>query len=143
MKFLVVAILSMFAFLPPAVAQSSDTEAISQAIETLGRAMIAADAGQLERITLPQLMYGHSGGRVENQAAFIANLTSGKVRFHAVRVNRPNISVEGDLALVRHQAVYQVELGGKSSTVETELFQVWRKSSGAWKLLARQAFNPS
>ncbi len=143
MKSLITAIFSMLLVLLPAAAQTSDASAVSQAIVSLGKAMIAADASQLERLTSPQLSYGHAGGQVQTQAEFIAGATSGKVVFRDIKVDRPVLVIDGDVALDRHQATYQVEMGGKSSTVEIEIFHVWTKRDGVWRLLARQAFKLS
>jgi hypothetical protein len=62
----------------PVVAQSSDEVAMAQAVEAFRNAVLKADRGQFEPLTADQLSYGHSAGRVENQAQFIDGATSGR-----------------------------------------------------------------
>ena len=56
---------------PAARAQPAEEAAVAQAAERLRAAMLAADRGQLDALTAPQLSYGHSSGTVEDKARFI------------------------------------------------------------------------
>lgn len=143
MKSFLAGLLFTIAFQTPATAQSSDADAVSQATASLMKAMVAASATDLERVTLPQLSYGHAGGQVQNQREFIAGATSGRVVFRDIKVSRPVLLIDGDIALDRHLATYHVEIGGKTSTTDVEILHVWRKRDGQWRLFARQAFKAS
>jgi len=47
--------------------QTGKESAVSAAVEALRKAMIAADKSALDQLTIPELSYGHSSGRLENR----------------------------------------------------------------------------
>ena len=120
--------------------QTGKESAVSAAVEALRKAMIAADKSALDRLTAPELSYGHSSGRLENQAEFIAALTSGKSGFSAIDLSGQTVNVVDNVALVRH-----VFDGTRSNAPAGEaklnlaILTVWLQQQGEWKLLARQA----
>ena len=54
----------------PALAESGDSGAVEQAVETLRKAMLAADKAKLESLVADQLSYGHSGGTIQDKMDF-------------------------------------------------------------------------
>jgi ketosteroid isomerase-like protein len=131
----------MLAMVAPAQAQSADDAAVAKAIETLSRAIVAADKAALEKITLPELSYGHSAGKVENQKQFVDALVTKQTVITAIENAKMSSTVVGDIAISRGTATYMVGGGaGPATKAELTLLLVWRKRGGEWKLLARQAF---
>ena len=82
--------------------QSKEANAVAAAVETLRKAMIAADRSTLEKLTTGELSYGHSSGRIENRAEFIDALTSGKSGFSAIELSDQTIDVVDKIGIVRH-----------------------------------------
>ncbi|UPY36356.1 nuclear transport factor 2 family protein [Sediminicoccus sp. KRV36] len=121
-------------------AQSADDQAVSQAVAALTRAMLAADRAALEAVTHEGLSYGHSAGRIENRAQFIANLVERNNPFGEINITNQTIQVNGDDAIVRHVFTGNTTGGGRITPVNIGILQVWKKQGGAWKLYARQAF---
>lgn len=121
---------------PLSLAQSKDEKAVENAVESLRKAMVDADKGELEALTDASLSYGHSNGMIEDKPAFVDALVSGKSDFKSINLSKQTVKVAGNVALVRH------ELHGEANTgpVNLGVLLVWRKDGGAWKLLARQAF---
>lgn len=135
------AALALAATATPAFAQSADEAAIARQIEALTRAMIAVDRAQLTALTSDALSYGHSAGRIENKAQFIANLEARNASFRTINLSDQTIQVSGDDAIVRHLFTGEtVSQQGTVTPVRIGILQVWRKESGTWRLLARQAF---
>jgi ketosteroid isomerase-like protein len=135
------AALALVATATPAFAQSADEAAIARQIEALTRAMIAVDRAQLTALTSDALSYGHSAGRIENKAQFIANLEARNASFRTINLSDQTIQVSGDDAIVRHLFTGEtVNQQGTVTPVRIGILQVWRKESGTWRLLARQAF---
>lgn len=135
------AALALAATATPAFAQSADEAAIARQIEALTRAMIAVDRAQLTALTSDALSYGHSAGRIENKAQFIANLEARNASFRSINLSDQTIQVSGDDAIVRHLFTGEtVNQQGTVTPVRIGILQVWRKESGTWRLLARQAF---
>jgi hypothetical protein len=101
--------------------------------------MMAADEAKLKVLTAEQLSYGHSSGRVETKPEFIAPIASKKTVFKTLALSDQKITLAGDDAVVRHVFTSDVEADGIVSPVKLGVLQVWQKSGGQWKLLARQA----
>ncbi len=125
---------------PGATAQSSDEAAVAQAVEKLRTAMLAADRGQLDALTAPQLSYGHSGGVVEDKARFIDVVAGKRTVYKSITQSDQSVSMAGDNAIVRHVLATETESGGNPGSARVGVMQVWQKQGGQWRLLARQAF---
>jgi len=124
----------------PAHAESADEAAVGKAIEDLTKAMMAADKAKLEALTADQLSYGHSSGKVETKAEFVAAIADKKTIFKSITLSNPSVAVVGNNAIARHIFAAEVEAGGQASSPKIGVMQVWVKDGAGWKLLARQAF---
>lgn len=120
-------------------AQSKNETAVSAAVEQLRKAMVDADSVMLEKLTLPQLSYGHSGGHVDDQKEFVQKIVSGKSDFVSIALTEQTISISKKVALVRHKFEAKTNDNGKPGEVHLLVLMVWQKAGGNWKLLARQA----
>jgi ketosteroid isomerase-like protein len=121
-------------------AQTADEKAVAAAVETLRKAMVDADKAGLEKITADALSYGHSSGKVENKAAFIEAIVSGKSDFKSIELAEQSITISENLALVRHKLTGETNNDGQPGTVNLGVLLVWQKQKGQWKLIGRQAF---
>lgn len=135
-------LLAAFAFagMVSVYAQSADDKAVGEAVERLRKAMVDADRKALDAIAAKELTYGHSGGKIEDKAAFVEAIASGKSDFVTIALSDQVITIAGDVALVRHNLNAETNDGGKPGTVALGVLLVWQKQSGSWKLIARQAF---
>lgn len=120
-------------------AQTKEEAAVAKAVETLRQAMIDADSAVLDRITLPGLSYGHSSGKIEDKAAYISALTSGRSDFKTMNFENQQVTIAHNTAMVRHLLTGDIVDGGKPGTVKLHVLLVWVKDKKDWKLLARQA----
>lgn len=124
----------------PALA-AGDEDAVAAKLEEFRTAQMAANAGALTALSLPQLSYSHSDARVEDRTTFVANATSGKKPFLSLQYRDPAIRVVGNNAIVRFHWLgeqQEVATGSKSST-NLHILMVWQKQGEDWKLLARSA----
>ena len=121
-------------------AQSSDEAAVAQAVEAFRNAMLKADRDQFAALTAEHLSYGHSAGRVEDKAQFIAAATSGQSTWKFITLTDQTNHIVGNTAIVRHTLTGETERDGKTNPVKIGVLMVWQKESGRWKLLARQAY---
>jgi hypothetical protein len=126
--------------LSPSVFAETPAAELEQRIDALSKAMIDADAKALRSLTAAALNYGHSSGRVEDQATFIENLVNGSSDFLTIDLQDQQISFIDDLAIVRHILTGDTNDSGKPGKVRIGVMMVWQKQQGDWKLLARQAF---
>ncbi len=117
--------------------QTGKESAVSAAVESLRKAMIAADPSALDKLTMAELSYGHSSGRLENKAEFIEALASGKSGFSAIELSGQTINVVDKVALVRH--VFTGTRRKEGDKVKLFNLTIWMQQQDQWKLLARQA----
>lgn len=120
-------------------AQTKDEKSVADAVENLRKSMVDPDKTVLEKLTAPELSYGHSGGKVEDQAAFVNALVSGASDFVTIELSQQTIKVVGKTAIVRHILNGTNNDGGKPGTVKIAVLLTWVKLGKEWKLLARQA----
>ena len=131
-----VALFSIFSF---ANAQTKQEKAVANAVEQLRNAMVDGDSLILDKLTLPQLSYGHSGGHIDDKTEFVHKLVSGASDFVTIELLEQTISVSKNTAVVRHKLNAATNDGGKPAVVHLAVLLVWQKQHGNWKLLARQA----
>ena len=127
-------------FSSPALAETGDEAAVKQNVEALREALLKADKAQLERLSAEQLSYGHSDGRVQNNAEFIDGVMTRKATVKSINFPDLKIAVAGDAAIARHIYESESETDGKPNSVRIGTLQVWQKQGGDWKLLARQGY---
>ena len=117
--------------------QTGKETAVSAAVEALRKAMVAGDKAALEKLAMDELSYGHSSGRLENKAEFIATLTSGNAGFSAIELGDQTVNVVDKIALVRH--VFNGTRRKEGDKMKLAILTVWLQQPDQWKLLARQA----
>jgi len=117
-----------------------DDASLATATEAFRVAMQKADKAAFEALCSNALSYGHSAGRIENKAEFIAASTSGKSVWKTIAFNDLKVKAVGNEGISRFTLVGQTESEGKTSDINIGVLMVWRAEKGAWKLLARQAF---
>ena len=117
-------------------AQDAD---VAKAVETLRQALLDGKKDALEKITHDNLTYGHSSGLIEDKAAFVEALVSGKSDFIAITLTDQVIKITGNVATVRHKLSGENLNNGTPGTINLSVLLVWVKEKGEWKLLARQA----
>lgn len=144
-SFFVAGVLAMSAWLTgcadTAHANAAASEAqVAAAAEALRVAMVDPAREKLESLVADELSYGHSSGRVDTKASFIADLLSGASDFVTIDITDQTIRVvNANTAIVRHTLSAQTNDGGKPGQVKLKILGVWQRDGQGWKLLARQA----
>jgi ketosteroid isomerase-like protein len=126
----------------PSGGGANDTAAVTAAAEKLRVAMVDPTRDTLAALVADDLSYGHSGGKIDTKASFIADLLDGKSDFVTIAISEQTVKVVGDAAIVRHTLVADTNDSGKPGKVNIKILHVWQKQGGQWKLLARQAVRP-
>ena len=122
------------------MATAQDTSAVTAAVESLRKAMIAGDRSALDKLSADELTYGHSSGRLETKAEFIEALASGKSGFTAIELSDQSVRIVDNVALVRHvfNAVRRNAPAGDDK-MKLSILTVWLQKNEQWKMVARQA----
>jgi ketosteroid isomerase-like protein len=122
----------------PALASSTDEEAVAEKVEAFRKAQIAADAKALDALCADELSYSHSSGVVQDKAAFIDGSTDGKSKFTSLDYQDVKIRVVGPVAIVRFHWLGEQEFpDGKKSATNLHILMNWLKQGSDWKLLSR------
>lgn len=124
-------------------AQSRSEKAVAAAVEELKEALINPTTEKLSQLVSDELTYGHSSGLIEDKAAFIQALVSGKSDFVSLDLSNQTVQVKRKTALVRHLLQGSILDNNKPGTVKLTVLTVWHKEGGRWKLWARQAARPA
>jgi hypothetical protein len=123
-----------------ALAQAGEEAAVAKAVEAFREAMHKADKAAFEKLCAEQLSYGHSAGRIETKAEFIAASTNGKTVWKSIALSDTSVKVVGSNAIARHKLTGETLSEGKTNAINIGILMVWAKQGADWKLLARQAF---
>ena len=137
--FLILMILVQFSVF----AQKSNTKeeaAVTNQVEVLRKAMIDADGAKLKALTSEKLNYVHSNGNFQNQAEFIDGIVSGKSDFVTIEFQDQSITIQNDVAIVRHVLAAHTKDGGVDKDIKIGIMLVWQKQKNNWILIARQAY---
>ena len=122
--------------------QTGKESAVATAVENLREAMIAGDRAMLDKLTVPELSYGHASSRMETKAEFIDALVSGKATgksgHTAIELANQTIIVLDNTAIVRHDLAGTRRDG--AGVMKLRILQIWMEQPDKqWKLVARQA----
>jgi len=126
----------------PSSSTPAAAPAVAAAAERLRGAMVDPTPAALNALVADDLSYGHSGGKVDTKASFIADLMDKKSDFVTIAITDQTVKVVGNAAIVRHTLTADTLDGGKPGKVSIKILGVWQKQGGEWKLLARQAVRP-
>lgn len=126
-----------------AAAQTKEEIKVAEQTEKLRLAMISGNKADLESLVTDQLTYGHSGGKIEDKAAFVDAISTKKSDFKTIELSDQSVTVAGNTAIVRHVLKADTNDGGIPGKVHLGIVLVWEKQGDTWKLLARRAFKLS
>lgn len=118
-----------------------DKALVILAVSELNQAMVDRDQATLELLTMAELSYGHSSGKIENREAFIHEVVNGDFDFISTATENQTVHFSGeDTAVVRH--IFGIEAINKGENVNIRIgnMLIFKKQQNEWKLLARQAY---
>lgn len=119
---------------------SQKNQNLNTSIDLLKELMLNPTTEGLKSISHPLLTYGHSGGKVENQAEFIEAFISGNSDFTDLKFSEIDVKQIKNTAIVRHILEGTTNDKGKApGVVKIKVMLVWVKEKGSWKLIGRQA----
>lgn len=123
-----------------ALAQAGEEAAVAKAVEAFREAMLKKDKAAFEKLCAEEMSYGHSAGRMETKAQFIADATGARSMWKSITLSDASVKVVGNNAIARHKLTGETQSGGKTNAINIGILMVWAKQGPDWKLLARQAY---
>ena len=133
-----ISLIVCFLLTPNIFAQSTDDKEVAARVEALRLAMISGDKASLENLTADDLSYGHSSGKIEDKASFVASVSGGS-NFRSISLTEQTVKIVDNTAMVRHKLFGETGTIEKPGTTNLSVLLVWQKQKGQWKLLARHA----
>lgn len=122
---------------------ADDEASLKDAVETLRKAILAADKAKLEALTASELSYGHSSAVVQDKPTFIDGVVNRKATVKSLDFPDLKVGVAGGMGWARHRYVSDSEQDGKPNHVDIGVLGVWQKQGSEWKLFARQGYKLS
>jgi hypothetical protein len=122
-----------------AVDPAVEVAAVEEAVTTLISALIEPTEENLKAISHPDLTYGHSSGTIEDQAAFMDALLSGRNDYKTYEASNQEVKVAGNTAWIRHIMDAEIVVPTETLNVHLNVLTTWIKVDGKWILFARQA----
>ena len=103
------------------------------------QALVNKNTVSIDMQTDKVLSYGHSNGWVETKEEMIKNLETGYIRYHSIKEDSMQVTLNGNIAHARFVGDYKVTLNGNTNTFHLKVLEVWVKKRERWVLFARQA----
>lgn len=120
--------------------QNKDVLAVQKALEILRIQMLNPTESGLKSISHPNLTYGHSNGKIENQKEFMDAFLTGASDFTSLDFSDISIGIIGKTAVVRHVLMAEsMDKGKQPAKVNIKVMLVFVKEKSDWVLLGRQA----
>ena len=113
----------------------SDIENLDKAWST---AIVARDAGALDRLLDNDLVYAHASGVVDSKQQYLEKIKSGKQVYKSFEQRKISVRIHGDVAITQSWArVTGVNPQGPFDD-KLMLLHAWLKKNGSWRLIAHQ-----
>jgi hypothetical protein len=131
-----------FAVLAASLPAATDTvlDAVRQADDARVAATVAASREQLAGLFSDDLVYTHSSGAVNDKAAYMAAIVSGKTKYFSIDYeSRDFVSVAPNIVLMRGRCTIHSANSGQSVQNYLAYLGVWREENGVWRFLAWQS----
>lgn len=103
-------------------------------------ATIAGNSARLEPLLSDALSYGHTDGRVQTKAQFLAAVKTARLKYEAYDYDDVQVArVTADVATMTGRARLRASAGGVRVQYALKFLSVWRREDGAWRLFAYQS----
>jgi hypothetical protein len=120
--------------------QNKDVLAVQKTLEILRIQMLNPTESGLKSLSHPNLTYGHSNGKIENQKEFMDAFLTGVSDFTSLDFSDVKIEIVDKTAVVRHLLIAEsMDKGKQPAKVNIKVMLVFTKGKNGWLLLGRQA----
>jgi hypothetical protein len=114
-------------------------QAVLKADNARFAAMLKADAAALEKLLADELTYTHSNAAVQDKAAFISDIKTGKIKYVTVEATDQKARMFGNTAIVTGGASVHVIQNGNDLTFKIRYTNTHIYRAGAWQMVAWQS----
>ncbi len=97
------------------------------------------DTLALKSLLGDNLYYLHSNGLLENKQDFIKSVSSGKIIYDSITIDKHSIQKKGKSAIITGECKVKGQVNGKSFDVRLRYLSIYHKEKRRWKLSAWQS----
>ncbi len=101
-------------------------------------AMLAADAGTLDRLLSDRLVYSHSTGGQDTKASYLGKFRDKVLAYESIDHPIDQVIVAGGAAIVIGAMNARAYVGGELRLLRNRACAVWADEDGTWRLLVFQ-----
>lgn len=132
-----VSCLTLSALLLAAESQKAATDPLLAIEAERFRLTEAGDVDAIEKMLDDELSYCHTTGRCESKAEYLANLRSGRTKYHKIEVVSSRVRNYGNLAILNGRITIDVEAGGQSvQGLKMSYTDVYWRVGNQWRMVA-------
>ena len=117
----------------------SAEEEVSQLEDRRCAAMTGRDVPTLESLLADKLIYTHSSAVVDDKAAYIDSIRSGRVQYLKIERFDTRSNVYGDTVITAGRARIDVQVGGVEKNLHMRYSNVWIKTPKGWQFALWQS----
>ncbi|HZZ20125.1 MAG TPA: nuclear transport factor 2 family protein [Opitutaceae bacterium] len=115
-------------------------DAVRSADDARVAATVAASKEQLSAVFSDDLVYTHSSGAVNDKAALIGAIVSGKTQYFSFDYeSRDFVAITPNIVLMRGRCTIHSANSGQKVDNYLAYLGVWRLENGAWRFVAWQS----
>jgi hypothetical protein len=103
------------------------------------KAQTNRDTLALKTLLVDNLYYAHSNGLLENKQDFIKSISSGKIIYESITIDKHSIQKQGKSAIITGECKVKGVINDKIFDVRLRYLSVYHKEKGRWKLSAWQS----
>jgi ketosteroid isomerase-like protein len=120
------------------VAASPEEQQVLDAEKAWASAVIAKDFAKLDAMLMPDLIYAHSTGNIEDKTQYVGKMKAGTQRYAGIEPGPTTVRLHGNAAIT-HSTVrmHGVNANGPFDD-RVMMIHMWVKSGGTWKLAGHQ-----
>lgn len=120
------------------------TQGLEQNVRTAERqrcdAMVANDGALLAELLDDRLQFHHATGAVDDKAAYLAKIASGRILYRAIAWPEDSIvQLAPGIALLTGKMVTDVEVEGVSKRLNNRVMAVWTQDGSRWRMAGFQS----
>jgi hypothetical protein len=103
-------------------------------------AMLANDNAALDRVLDPRLHFAHATGAVDDKAAFLAKMATGRIHYVSLAWSEEKVTaLAPDAAMLTGRMNTVVRVEGVDKQLDNRVITIWSKADGDWRMVAFQS----
>ena len=132
------------AFVAPAVAQHEHPAGdpgrdVTLLNQSFGEAQVQRDVAKLDRLLADDFTLINPAGKTLNKAQFLADMSSGELRYESLNYDDVELRVYRDVALATGRVVRKGQYKGQDNSGQFRFIHVFVRHQGHWQISIAQA----